>query len=120
MNRRDLITLFGGIAVAWPFRARAQQTDWTPVIGLLHSEQWRRKYHDKDAGVRRPTGHGVWNDLLVMADATAQIARSRHKTHLWNRRRGRARLWKHVADFRDFTFWLLPGGVQFQAKRLAG
>jgi putative ABC transport system substrate-binding protein len=37
MNRRDLITLFGGIAVAWPFRARAQQTDRAPVIGLLHS-----------------------------------------------------------------------------------
>ena len=37
MNRRDLITLFGGIAVAWPFRAPAQQADRAPVIGLLHS-----------------------------------------------------------------------------------
>jgi putative tryptophan/tyrosine transport system substrate-binding protein len=37
MNRRDLIALFGGIAVAWPFRARAQQTDRALVIGLLHS-----------------------------------------------------------------------------------
>jgi putative tryptophan/tyrosine transport system substrate-binding protein len=37
MNRRDLITLFGGIAVAWPFRAPAQQMDRAPVIGLLHS-----------------------------------------------------------------------------------
>jgi putative ABC transport system substrate-binding protein len=37
MNRRDLITLFGGIVLAWPFRARAQQTDRAPVIGLLHS-----------------------------------------------------------------------------------
>jgi putative tryptophan/tyrosine transport system substrate-binding protein len=37
MNRRDLITLFGGIAVVWPFRAPAQQTDRAPVIGLLHS-----------------------------------------------------------------------------------
>ena len=52
------------------------------------------------------------NGLLVIADAAAQIAHPRHETHLRNRRRGRARLWKHVADFRDFTFWLLPGGVQ--------
>jgi hypothetical protein len=22
-----------------------------------------------------------------------------------------------LADFRDFTFWLMPGGVQFRAKR---
>jgi len=35
MNRRDLITLFSGITVAWPFSARAQQTDRVQRIGVL-------------------------------------------------------------------------------------
>ncbi len=101
--------------------------------GLTRWRSFRRKRNEiqredgrprpdlRRAMIRAPRVLLVWSDLFVIAGSASQLADSCNEAHLRNRRRGRARLGKHVvADFRDLTFWLLRSGVEFQAIPLTG
>src|SRR5258706_15922052 len=64
--------------------------------------------------------HLSWPHLLVIADATINIAEPGYEAHLRHRLCVGTRPYKHVADLSDLTFRLLARGIEFQAKRLAG
>ena len=73
-----------------------------------------------DIAITQLHGIVVGNDLLVIADAAAQIANPGREAHLWNWPLVGTGPYKRVGDLSDLTFRLLIRVIEFLAKRLAG
>jgi hypothetical protein len=67
--------------------------------------------------VGAPQYRWVRNGLLIIADATINIAHPGYEAYLRYWRCVGTRPYKHVADLGDLTFRLLPSSKEFQAKR---
>jgi ABC-type uncharacterized transport system substrate-binding protein len=61
LKRRDFITLLGGVAIAWPLAARAQQRKKTARIGVL----WHAGSAEEEAVFLRPLVEGIANQGYV-------------------------------------------------------
>jgi ABC-type sugar transport system substrate-binding protein len=78
MNRRDFITLLGGVA-AWPLAARAQQRDRVRRIGVLMGDEtdpfktWVSAFIQALAGLGWTEGRNVRMDLRWFGDDTNRI-----------------------------------------------
>jgi putative ABC transport system substrate-binding protein len=67
MRRRELITLLGGTAVAWPLATRAQQAA-TPVIGFMSAISPDVSMSLVEAFRRGLKENGFVDNLLSLAD----------------------------------------------------
>jgi ABC-type uncharacterized transport system substrate-binding protein len=83
MNRREVITLLGGAAAAWPFAARAQQSDRVRRIGVLmayeesvaEAQAWVKAFREGFQKLGWTEGGDFEIDLRWAAGDKATIAR---------------------------------------------
>ncbi len=63
MKRRELITLLGGAAAAWPLGVRAQQTDGMRRVGVLMAQaEGDQEAKDRDAALREGLRKLGWEE----------------------------------------------------------
>src|SRR5438874_13723406 len=81
MRRRDFVTLLGGIAVAWPLGARAQQAGKMPHVGVLVSASPPHPFADAFRRGLQSFGYTEGQNIRIeflyteeRADRAAQLA----------------------------------------------